>query len=333
MNNVVPMIVDVDTGLDDALALAYVVRSPRVALRAVTCVSGNVELAQVYKNTCAVLENTGAAFENISAAFENTSAALESAAADPALIVTAGAERPLLNEPHHAQGFHGTDGLGGLRLEPSQQYPDGLHAVEAMRYTVEAEPGQITLLALGPLTNVALFIRMWPGVASLLKRIVFMGGAVNGGNATAVAEFNAWHDPEALDIVLRSGIRTEMFSLDVFSQTLLGEDVVARLAASAGVGAFVHRLLRAQGVDDSRIGLGDAGAAIIAARPDLCTVKVLPTYVQLDGAARGQTIVDMRAEGGESEAHGLTSRAVPCTVVTAIDAPGIAAEFADAVLT
>lgn len=307
-----PFIVDVDTGLDDALALFYLARCDLVELRAVTCVAGNTSVDRVLRNTLGVLDAAGAG---------------------PDVPVAVGAEQPLVNPPRPADGFHGSNGLGGVEVVASSREADARSAIELMRDTVEASDVPVTLLALGPLTNVALFIRVFPRTARKLGRIVFMGGAIATGNATPVAEFNAWHDPEALDIVLRSDIPTTMFGLDIFLETVLSADEVVTLSDAEAVGSPVlSQILDAYGAaaDGVHI-LGDAGAACVATVPSLSTIATLKVHVELGGSGRGQTIVDRRAVPGEAEHHALAATHSLIDVVTAIDAPAMARTYVDTV--
>ncbi len=307
-----PVIVDVDTGLDDALALAYLTASPRIDLRAVTCVAGNTSLSQVVANTLAVLDVLGA----------------------PAVPVAAGARGPLVSPSRHAHTFHGANGLGDLTLPAPTRQVVAAPAIELMRDVIEASADPVTVLALAPLTNLALFTRAFPDHAARIARVVFMGGAIAVGNATAVAEFNAWQDPEALHIVLHSGVPATMYGLDVFERPRTPRATIAgwessprprpRLAAS---------LLTAYGRHEPHqpaVGIGDAGAACYLAHPEHGALSRHPVTVQLAGAGRGQTIVDRRERPGEAEQHGLHEAAALVDVVADVRADAIAADFAAA---
>ncbi|WP_104161577.1 nucleoside hydrolase [Arthrobacter sp. ZGTC212] len=309
------VIADVDTGMDDALALVFLARDPRIDLLAVTCVAGNTDVDQVVRNTLDVLHAAGAG----------------------SVPVARGAERPLLNEPRNAHAFHGTNGLGGLELPRSPHSPAAMAAIELLHRTVEDSPVPVTLLALGPLTNVALFLRAYPATARKLDRIVFMGGSAGIGNATSHAEFNAWHDPEALAMVIHSGIPTVMYGLDVFVQATLEPAQYLPLARSNDDGVrLVGDILtvgglRGGGTDSKPVTIGDAGAACLVAVPQTVELLRYPVRVELSGHSRGQTLVDRRLQPGESEHHGDAGPVPVIEVALGLDHPLMVQAFLDTV--
>jgi pyrimidine-specific ribonucleoside hydrolase len=284
-----PVILDVDTGVDDALALLLAVRSPALDLLAVTCVVGNAGVDQVVRNTLVVLDAAGAGD----------------------VPVARGAARPLLEPPREARHVHGVDGMGDLALPQSPRQPSELHAVELLHRTLVNAEVPVTLVPLAPLTNIALLLRTYPDVVEHLARIVFMGGAAAIGNATAAAEFNIWHDPEAAAIVLTSGVPMTMYGLDVFYDVTVDEATAAELAASEDAGArlagglIAHQVHRLGGTSPT---IGDAGAVAAVIAPDLLTTQRRRVRVELAGTwTRGQTIVDRRRWAGDldNDPHGL----------------------------
>lgn len=302
------VLIDVDTGVDDALALAFAVLHPAINLRAVTCVAGNASLDDVYRNTRAVLAVAGAA----------------------TVPVARGASRPLIAAPRDAAHVHGRNGLAGLELDVPEERASDVHAVELMRQQILASPTPPVLIALAPLTNVALLIRMYPEVAAKLGRIVFMGGSASVGNATPVAEFNTWADPEAAAIVIESGVPTTMYGLDVFYSAAVSEDDVEALESSSRpVAQLCAKLFRHLAVKDAgqkRIpagtiaALGDAGTVCSVVDPEGLTTRRFPVSVCTDGSrSRGQTIVDRRSHRGESELNGA-SLGQPVDVALQVDA-------------
>ncbi|GAA1941347.1 nucleoside hydrolase [Agromyces allii] len=311
----IPVILDVDTGVDDALALLVAARHPGLDLLGVSCVAGNVSLDRVVENTLRVL----------------------AAAGRTDVPVAAGARRPLI-EAARAATVHGTDGLGGVALDPSPRQVEPDHAVEFLRRTILASPEPVTLVALAPQTNIALLLRTHPEVVDRIERLVFMGGSASVGNATAVAEFNVWHDPEAAAIVLDSGVPAYMYGLDVFNAVAVAQDHAARLASGDDplgrvVGALLgNRVSSAHGGEPEYSGLiGDAGAVCSIVDPDALGTRLLPVHVELAGYARGQTLVDLRTRPGEDLVHGLSVEWTPVEVALTVDAPRLVRVFLESI--
>jgi pyrimidine-specific ribonucleoside hydrolase len=203
-----------------------------------------------------------------------------------------------------------------------------VHAIELMRTTLEAAPAPVTLVPLAPMTNVALLLRTYPHVAQHIERIVFMGGAAAIGNATAAAEFNIWHDPEAAGIVLTSGVPVTMYGLDVFYQVTIDEAAAARLVASSDAAAqLAGRLLQRQhGRHIATI--GDAGAVAAVIEPEGLATSRHPVRIELAGTwTRGQTLVDRRSWAGdlENDPHGLPAAMVD--VALGVDADRYRTQF------
>jgi pyrimidine-specific ribonucleoside hydrolase len=211
---------------------------------------------------------------------------------------------------------HGDDGMGDLGLPDSTRAPVAEHAVELLRKEILASPEPVTLVTLAPLTNIALLLRMYPEVAGRIGRIMTMGGSASVGNASPVAEFNVWHDPEATAIVFGAGLPLTMYGLDVFYGVALPRASAEELAGSAEPGARLAGRLLLHASDryghEHRLGepggagLGDAGAVCAVADPGGLTTRRLPVSVELAGAlTRGQTVVDHRSVAGEDAEHGL----------------------------
>jgi pyrimidine-specific ribonucleoside hydrolase len=307
MGGMKPVILDVDTGLDDACALLLAARHPELDLKAVTCAGGNVGLEDVVVNTLTVLE----------------------AAGRPDVPVARGAAVPLLQPVRTAPHVHGVDGLGDLDWPRSARTADSRPAVELLRDVLRdaASTGElVTLIPLAPMTNIALLLRTYPEAAAGLRAIVFMGGAAGIGNATASAEFNIWTDPEAAAIVLAAagelGVPVTMYGLDVFY------DVVVSLERARGLGGspsaeLARKLIEKrselyQPMDGASIGDGGAVCAVID--PAGLTTQRFPLRVELSGSwSRGRTIVDTRdrALDRDSDPHGQSPTVVD--VATAVD--------------
>ena len=308
MTEPVPVILDVDTGVDDACALLLAALHPDVELRAVTCVAGNASVDDVVCNTLKVLHIAGCAD----------------------VPVARGAARPLLAPISDARHVHGDDGMADLGWPSPDRHPDRRHAVELLRDLLkQAASGgpteRITLVTLAPLTNIALLLRTYPEAAAGLREIVVMGGAVDVGNATASAEFNVWHDPEAAAIVLESAgeldIPVVMYGLDVFYDVRVTREQAAKLISIGGRGPaeLAGRLIDFQCGRFGQPGatIGDAGAVCaVIDRAGLTTTR-LPVRVELAGTySRGRTIVDRRDWSGDI-AHDPNGVA-PTSVVVAL---------------
>ncbi len=187
------LLIDTDIGTDDALALLMAFRHPDTSVELITTVAGNAPLAYTTRNALYVAELCGSD-----------------------VPVHAGCARPLLREPGDARHVHGEDGLGDYGFPPPQREPGNRHAALALIAAIRAAPGALTLVTLGPLTNVALALSLDPGIAGLVRRCVVMGGAAGlAGNVTAAAEFNIWADAEAAQIVFRSGLPITMAGIEL----------------------------------------------------------------------------------------------------------------------
>jgi pyrimidine-specific ribonucleoside hydrolase len=284
-----PLVIDTDPGIDDAMAILLALASPEVDLRLVTTVHGNVDLAHTTENALRVLHLAGRSD----------------------VPVAAGARGPLVHPLAERAGHvHGAAGLGGVELPPSPAAVDPRPAVVALAELLESSAEPVTVVAIGPLTNIALLLAVFPAAAERIGRLVVMGGSAGaGGNVTAAAEFNAWADPEAAQAVFSSTVPTVMVGLDVTLPTVLGEDGVARFAAAGPLGATAGAILR-QYMDHARRSYGtdgvvvhDALAVTEAIAPG--TLGTVPRDVVVDtglGTGRGQTLVDRRRPSGSPTA-------------------------------
>lgn len=323
-----PVYLDVDTGIDDAMAILLAVRHPALAVRGITTVVGNVDLEQVTRNTLQVLDVAGAGH----------------------VPVAAGARRPLVAPPRPAAVVHGEDGLGGAGLPPPSRPPVDEDAVAFLRRELLAAPEPATIIALAPLTNIALLLQAAPEVKLKIRQIALMGGAVGPGNATPVAEFNIFHDPEAADIVFRSGVPILMYTLDVFRQVrFTAEEVDHWFVAAAHPGAaqssrplrtaessalvahLLHFEMRNFGLPDATI--GDAGCVAAVIDPSGLTTRQLPVFVETGGRyCRGQTIVDRRNLPGSVRRPAAEQVAAKVDVALAIDGDFYRRLFRDTIL-
>ena len=304
----IPVLIDCDTGVDDALALLLAARSPALKILGVTCVAGNVPLHAVVCNTLTVLD----------------------AAQRPEIPVAAGYAAPLVAVFENASHVHGADGLGLPDWPRSTRQPDARHAVDLMADILAAVAEPVTLIALAPLTNLAGFVQRYPHLLPRIARIVSMGGsAFSGGNMSAAAEFNIGCDPEAAAVVYNSGVPITLYGLDVFRQVTLTEAEVARLESAGkswspllgGLLRYIQRRFR-----QTEPGLGDGGTVAATILPDTLTTYPHRVDIELTGThTRGMTVVDRRVASKDAR-HAAPPNA---DVAYAIDARRAATLFVE----
>jgi inosine-uridine nucleoside N-ribohydrolase len=285
----IPIVLDCDPGHDDAIALLLALASPEVELLGVTTVAGNQTLPKTTANALRTLELVGRGD----------------------VPVAAGADRPFLREPHVAADVHGESGLDGPSLAPAQGAPVEQHAVDFLRETLAAAERPVTLVPVGPLTNIGLLLARSPESAEKIERVVVMGGAIAEGNVTPAAEFNIWADPEAAQRVFQSGLDVTMVGLDVTHKALLLPERVEELRAAGTAGRFVAELFdfyhrfHAQIYDFAGSPVHDAVAVAQVVRPELLTTLDRNVEIDCDSElCRGRTVVDLwRRTGREPNAH------------------------------
>lgn len=290
------VIVDCDPGHDDALALLLAAGDPRLELLGVTTVAGNQTVDKTTRNALRILALAGAT----------------------GVPVAAGCDRPLAGPLTVADDIHGVSGLDGPDLDIPTAEPVNAHAVELMRRLIHDAPEPVTLIATGPLTNVALLLRTCPEVVPGLARIVFMGGSTDRGNTTPYGEFNIVTDPEAADIVLRAGLPTTMIGLNVTHQALatpavIGgfQDLGTRLGTVCAelMTYFASTYRQVFGFPHPPVHDPVAVAAVLD--PSIVETVHAPVAVELIGAhTRGATVVDL---------HRRTTQAPNADVAVGLD--------------
>jgi purine nucleosidase len=275
------IVIDCDPGYDDALALLVALASPALEVLAVTTVAGNQTLEKVTRNALRLVSFAGR----------------------PDLTVAAGASAPLRRPLVTAEDVHGPDGLDGPRLPEVDLSPDERSAVEVLAQTLrDHEPGSVTLVPIGPLTNLARLVQEHPELVGAVKEVVLMGGSTRFGNTSAVAEFNIYVDPEAASVVFGAGWPITMVGLDVTSLATVTPDVDGRLRAiGTPTTTWVADMLAA--VADRRRERGAAGppavhdvcAVACVIDPSIMTVRAGHVAVELRGEyTTGMTVVDHR---------------------------------------
>lgn len=290
-------IIDTDTASDDAVALAMALQNPDIDLRAITVVAGNVGLSQAAQNALYTVELCG-----------------------KATPVHVGCAKPILRELETAQDVHGVDGMGDIGLPLAGRQPAPGHAVDALRQALRESAGDITLVTLGPLTNVALALLLEPELAGMVERCYIMGGIGGGhGNVTPAAEFNIWVDPEAAKIVFESGMKMTMVGWDM-SWKYAAFD--ARQAAEirqidSALARFVvdiQATLNQYALESTHLAgfdLPDPITMAVAIDPSIASFEDYRVDVTTgDGLQRGITVVDVL---------GATGRAAQMQVTTHVE--------------
>jgi purine nucleosidase len=275
------VILDVDTGVDDALGIILAFRSPELEVLGITTVSGNAPVERTTANTLLVLEVLGA----------------------PEIPVVAGAARPLARPLFTAAEVHGEDGLGGIAHEyPSPKRRASEGASDFLLETLRRFPGAVTLIATGPLTNVGMAIRRDPETMRRLKTLTIMGGAIRvPGNVSPVTEFNFAVDPEAAAVVMEAGLDITLVPLDVTEQVLLSRGDLDGMPRGRPVPDFIRamtaRTLAFHQEPEGLEGmfLHDPLAVGTAVDPSLVRTRPLPVAVECQGVlTAGMTVADLR---------------------------------------
>lgn len=292
------VIIDTDPGIDDALALILAFASPELKVEAITTVAGNVPVIQAARNACKILD------------------LLEP---DPRPPVAAGADAPLEKPLRTAQDYHGEDGLGELsrfkKSDESPRYSDPTSALARqgartlIANVIASAPGEITLICLGPLTNLAMAILSSPIEMAKVKEVIVMGGAIQvPGNVTPVSEFNIHVDPHAAALAFASGLPITLVPLDVTERVMLTEEMIDAVIRHLDnpVAQFVcditERLLRLERERRGRAAIPLHDPLAVGVMIDRSLVTRRPFHVEVetgDGPAQGMTIADRRQVGEE----------------------------------
>lgn len=273
------ILIDADPGIDDACTILLALASPELSLEGISIVHGNCSLEQGTRNGLSVLELANASH----------------------IPVAKGCENPLVQPSLLAPETHGNTGLGYAKLPNPRSRPIVQHGCDFLIEKILSSPGEITLVAIGPLTNIALAVRQEPRLVHSIKELIIMGGAVrHEGNTTALAEFNTYVDPHAAHIVFHSGMPITLVPLDVTYQCILTAQDVARLQNVASpISTFIKDSTRFymeyhdeyQGIEGCVI--NDPLALALTFAPELCDYYELPVDVDISGGvSMGKTFAD-----------------------------------------
>ena len=279
--NKFPVWLDCDTGVDDAIALMALHALDEVELVGISAVCGNALLDSTFSNTHRVCGLIGASYP-----------------------IYRGADRPLYGEPHVSTAFHGQNGLGDVELPiHDTAVMHDKPAWDALHEAALAHPGALQLIAIGPLTNVAIALTKYPDLASLLHTILIMGGSASVGNVTPAAEFNIYVDPHAAQIVFKSGVPIVMCGLDVTLKAVLTPDDWDELAATGSkAGNFTRsclqqpwRMLQAMGF--AGVPMHDSCPVLYLVHPELFSAEEAGVYVETQGTiTQGKTVTDLYSD-------------------------------------
>ena len=275
------IIFDTDPGTDDALALMLALNSPELDVRAITVVPGNVTAKQGLENALRMV----------------------SLANRCDIPVAGGAQKPLFQKLITAEYWHGKNGLADVELPPSKCQADPHFGPDLIIAMVHAAPHEITLVPVGPLTNIALAIQKDPSIIPLVKEVIVMGGSLKGGNVNSVAEANIYGDPEAAQIVFQAGWPLTMVGLDVGDKTLFGRKQLDELGRTHGpINDFIYQVAKflvtlSEKYGDSGTPMYDPLAVGVAIDASLVTAPAMQVDIETRGEfTRGETVANRRNE-------------------------------------
>jgi inosine-uridine nucleoside N-ribohydrolase len=302
------VIIDTDPGIDDTAAIFFALAADAFQVEMVTTVFGNASLEHTTRNALLLLETAGRTD----------------------IPVFVGAGRPLLREPNLGTAIHGGNGLGDIAVPPVTTIPRAGRAADQIADAILAAPGEITLLALGPLTNVALALQIEPEVATAVREIVVMGGAVKvPGNVTSVATANLFNDPEAAAVVYRSGAPIVQVGMEVCVPTVITHAHLEKLVATrnrmtdlllAATPQMMRFYRESYGLETG-VRYNDLVMMARANRPDLFRSVRMPVLVETTGTlTAGQTVPDW---------HGRWGMAPNVEICLEVDSEALARLFVD----
>ena len=283
------VIIDTDPGVDDAMAILLALNSPELKVEALTVVAGNVEAPQGLENALKIVSLAGRCD----------------------VVVAGGAHHPLDQKLITAQFWHGKNGLADVELPPTKCKADERFGPDLIIELVHAHPHEVTLIPVGPLTNIALAVSKDPSIVPLVHDIVIMGGSVSGGNVNGAAEANIYNDPEAAQIVFNAGWTVTMIGSDVGERTLIKRKHLAELQASRGPQSdFVYKLAdfyltRSEKSGYSGAAMYDPLAVGTVIDPTLVTLKNMHIDVETKGEfTRGETVANRMGSNENNVLHG-----------------------------
>ncbi|WP_281166103.1 ribonucleoside hydrolase RihC [Liquorilactobacillus sicerae] len=280
-----PLILDMDPGVDDAVALAVAVNNPVFDVKLITSVAGNVNVDKTTRNELKLLQF-----------LDKTE-----------IPVARGAAQPLKKKFEDAAYIHGQSGLPGYDFPSVTLKPDPRPAVKAIYQTLKQAPAPMTIVATGAYTNIAELLLRYPEIKAQISRLILMGGSISGGNVSSVAEFNIYTDPDAAKIVYQSGLPIVMIGLDVTLQALVTWETLKKLAALGKTGTMLYQLITAyQDIHPNGKPLHDVNTIFYLLHPEAIETKNYQIDVVTQGPAIGATVADIQNRWS----HGQTNAKV-----------------------
>ena len=283
------VIIDTDPGVDDAMAILLALNSPELKVEALTIVPGNVDGRQGLENALKIVSLAGRCD----------------------IPVAGGAKHPLNQKLITAQFWHGPNGLAGVELPASKCKADSRFGPDLIIETIHKYPHEVTLIPVGPLTNIALAVSKDPSIAGLVKDIVIMGGSISGGNVDGAAEANIYNDPEAASIVFNAGWMVTMVGSDVGERTIMTRKHLGDLQAQHGPESdFIAKLAdfyitRSEKSGYSGAAMYDPLAVAAVIDPSLITLKDMHVDVETKGEfTRGETVANRMGSNENNVLHG-----------------------------
>lgn len=268
------IIMDTDTGIDDAAALTMAINDPQINLKLVTAVAGNVTVDKTTANALKIVHFFGK---------------------DQEIPVAAGAKQPLIKPFEDAARIHGESGMPGYDFGTDYGKPIQKSAVEALRDEIMASDEPITLVPTGSYTNIALLFTEYPEVKDRIKEIIAMGGTLAKGNMTSAAEFNVFTDPHAAKIMYDSGIPIVMVGLDVTLKALLTPATMDKLGTMGRTGKMLQALVtHYNDGDENGHPMHDVNTIFYLLHPEAMKTEEMWVDVQTEGPAMGETVGDIR---------------------------------------
>lgn len=271
----VPVIIDTDPGIDDVFAIMLAASSEELDIKALTATAGNVGLNYTLNNVLGLCD-----LLNLD------------------VPVYKGAERPLIVELRDASEFHGSSGLGGYKFSNIKKKVEKEYAWDAIYNVAKENQGELTIITLGPLTNLAISLLKYPDLPKFIKRVVIMGGAFGVyGNCNPYSEFNFWIDPHAVDIVINSELNTEVYGLDTTRQTTMSADEFKFLKSED---QKINELINHMRDYNTTSHLPDAVAVAATIKPEIFKMKKEIVVCSTNtGITQGWSIIDKRNKSGK----------------------------------